>query len=239
MLKGLKKAAPFRALRLPDPINWLEPELMTGKAFEEAELRANAAGTCSLSALMCMETSRAYANIIHTMCKTLLPMANASQEELTALKAWRDNIRHEVAVWVDHIKTRFDMGAKLSAALFNKETEIIRQQMAKAPELAPAHTILLNSCFSQTRLFTDDARITKAMEAADKHRPFTPKSSYSSGQGYKPRGVGAVTSTYAHQARKPTQHRKPKAAKSPAKKSGKPQRPSASQQEARRPFSPR
>jgi hypothetical protein len=56
------------------------------------------------------------------MCKTLSPMANASQEELKALKAWRDDIRHEVADWVDHIKTASDMGAKLSAALFNKET---------------------------------------------------------------------------------------------------------------------
>jgi hypothetical protein len=87
-------------------------------------------------------------------CARLSPMANASQEELTALKAWRDNICCEVADLVDHVKTRSDMGAKLSAALFNKETEIIRQQMAKAPELAPARTILLNSCPSQTRLFT-------------------------------------------------------------------------------------
>jgi hypothetical protein len=122
-----------------------------------------------------------------------------------------------VADWVDHVKTRCDVGAKLCAALFNKETEITRQQMARAPELAPAHTILLNNCPSQTSLFTEDARIIKAMEAADKHRPFAPKSSYSSDRGYKPRGAGAVTSTYVH-ARKMTQHRKPKAAKSLGKK---------------------
>jgi hypothetical protein len=103
-----------------------------------------------------------------------------------------------VANWVDHVKTRSDVGTKLPTALFNKETEIIRQQMARAPKQAPARTILLNSCPSQMRLFTDDARITKAMEAADKHRPFAPKSSYSTGRGYKPRGAGAVTSTYAH-----------------------------------------
>jgi hypothetical protein len=114
------------------------------------------------------------------------------------------------------------MGANFSTALFNKKTEIIRQQMAKAPELVPARTILLNSCPSQTQLLTDDTRITKAMETADKHQPFAPKSSYSNGRGYKPGGVGAVTSTYAHQARKPTHIRKPKAAKSPAKKSGNP-----------------
>jgi hypothetical protein len=50
MLRGRKKAAPFRALRLPDTINW--PELMKGKAFEDSELRVNAAGTCCLSALV-------------------------------------------------------------------------------------------------------------------------------------------------------------------------------------------
>jgi hypothetical protein len=110
MLKGHKKAVPFRFLRLPDPINWLEPQLMKGKAFEDAELRANAAGTCGLSALTCVETSRAHASIIHTMCKNLPPMANASQKELKALNAWRDDIRHEVADWVYHIKTRSDVG---------------------------------------------------------------------------------------------------------------------------------
>jgi hypothetical protein len=51
MLKGRKKAEPFRALRLPDTFNWLEPELR-GKTFEDSELRANAAGTCGLSALL-------------------------------------------------------------------------------------------------------------------------------------------------------------------------------------------
>jgi hypothetical protein len=102
-------------------------------------------------------------------------MANASQEVLNALKAWRDDIRQEVTDWVDHIKTASDVGAKLSTALFNKEMENIRQQMAKAPELAPVRTILLNSCPSLTHLFTDNARITKAIEAADKHRPFAPK----------------------------------------------------------------
>jgi hypothetical protein len=52
MLKGWKKAEPFRALRLPDTINWLKPELMKGKTFEDSELRANAAGMCGLSALV-------------------------------------------------------------------------------------------------------------------------------------------------------------------------------------------
>jgi hypothetical protein len=138
-----------------------------------------------------------------------------------SLKAWRDDIRQEVADWGDHIKTASDVGAKLSAALFNKETENIRQQMARAPKLAPACTILLNSCPSQTRLFTDDARITKAMEAADKHRPFGPKSSYRSGRDLNSRGAGMVTSKYAP-AHKTTPYRKHKAAKSPIKKSGNP-----------------
>jgi hypothetical protein len=146
-------------------------------------------------------------------------MANASQQELKAWKAWRDNIRQEVADWVNHIKTASDVGSKLSAALFNKETEIIRKQMARAPKLAPARTILLNSCPSHTRLFTDDVRITKAMEVADKHRPFAPKSSYRS--GFNSRGAGKVMLKYAP-VRKPTPYRKHKAAKSSIKKSENP-----------------
>jgi hypothetical protein len=59
---------------------------MRGKAFEDSELRANAAGTCSLSILTCAETSHAHASNIHTMCKTVPPMANASQKELNTLE---------------------------------------------------------------------------------------------------------------------------------------------------------
>jgi hypothetical protein len=107
----------------------------------------------AVSALTCLETSRAHASNIHTMCKSLPPMANASQEDLSALKAWRDEIRREAAEWLDHVKIRSDVGAKLSAALFNKETDVIRQQMAKAPELAPARTILVHSSPTPTHLF--------------------------------------------------------------------------------------
>jgi hypothetical protein len=108
-------------------------------------------------------------------------MVNASQEELSVLKAWRDDICREAAKWLDHIKIRSDVGAKLSVAFFNKETDVMRQQMAKAPELAPARTILLHSSPTQTHLFSDNARVTKAMEATDKHRTYAPKSSYNSG----------------------------------------------------------
>jgi vacuolar-type H+-ATPase subunit E/Vma4 len=127
-------------------------------------------------------------------------MANASQEELAALKAWMDEIRREANKWLDHIKIRPDVGAKLSAALFKKETDVIRQQMVNASQLAPARSILLHSTPTLTRLFSDDARVTKVMEAADKHQPYAPKSSYNSGRGYKPRGAGAVTLTYASSA---------------------------------------
>jgi hypothetical protein len=70
------------------------------------------------------------------------------------------------------------VGAKLSAALFNKETDFIRQELAKAPQLTPARFILLHSSPTLTRLFSDDARVIRAMEAADKHRPYAPKSFY-------------------------------------------------------------
>jgi hypothetical protein len=72
------------------------------------------------------------------MCKTLPPMANASQEELNALKAWRDDIRQEVTNWVNHIKIASDVGAKLSAALFNKETENIRQKWLRPLNWPPS-----------------------------------------------------------------------------------------------------
>jgi hypothetical protein len=96
LLKDRKKEAHFRALRLPDSINWLEPELMKGKTLEEAELRANTAGMCSLSALTCLEMSRAHAGKTHTICKSLPPLTNASKEDVAASKAWRDDICAEV-----------------------------------------------------------------------------------------------------------------------------------------------
>jgi hypothetical protein len=222
MLQGQKKAEPFRSLKREYSINWLEPELMKGKAFEDSELRANAAGMCGLAALTCAETSRAHASIIHATCKTFLPLPNASQEESNALKAWRDDVSQEVTDWVNHIKVASDVGAKLSAALFNKEMETIRQQLAKSTELAPARTILLNSGPSQMCLLSDDKRIAKAMEATDKQRPYAPKPTFNRSCGFKPRGAGMVTSAYSPAGRM-TPYQKPKAAKSPVpKKSGNP-----------------
>jgi hypothetical protein len=176
------------------------------------ELQANAALTCA-------KTSRAHASRIHTTCKTLPPLANASQEELNGLKAWRDGICQEVTNWVAHIKIASDVSTKLSAALFNKEMENIHQQMAKSAELAPARTILLDSGPSQTHLFTDDARIAKAMEAADKHQPYAPKPTFNRSRGFKP--AGKVMLAYAPVG-KTTPYRKPNAAKSPIKKSQNP-----------------
>jgi hypothetical protein len=193
MLQGQAKAELFRSLKLCDSINWLKPELKKGKAFEDAEFQANAAGMCGLAALTCAESSRAHASRIHATCKTLPSLPNASQEELNALRAWRDDIQQEVTDWSAHIKIASDVGAKLSADLFNKETETICQQLAKSAELAPACTILLNSGLSQTRLFSDDKRIAKAMGVADKQRPYTPKPIFNRSRSFKPRGAGKVT----------------------------------------------
>jgi hypothetical protein len=122
-----------------------------------------------------------------------------------------------VTDWVAHIKIASDVSAKLSAALFNKEIETIHQQFAKSVELAPAHTVLLNSGPSQMRLFSDNKRIAKATEAAVKQWPYTPKPTFNRSCGFKPRGAGTVTSAYAP-ARKTTPYQKPKAAKSPVPK---------------------
>jgi hypothetical protein len=149
-------------------------------------------------------------------------LPNTSQEELDALRAWRDDIRQEVTSWNTHIKIALDVGEKLSAGIFNKETKAIRQQLARSAELAPACTILLNSSLSQTLLFSDDKKIAKAMEPADRQQSYAPKPTFNRSSGFKFRGVGKVTSTYAH-ARKTTPYQKPKAFKSPvAKKSGNP-----------------
>jgi hypothetical protein len=150
------------------------------------------------------------------------PLPNASQEELDALCAWRDDICQEVTAWNTHIKVASDVSTKLSAGIFNKETETIRQQLAKSAKLAPARTILLNSAPSQMLLFSDDKRITKAMEAADKLRPYARKPTFNRSCGFKSSGAGKVISAYAP-VRKTTPYQKPKAAKSPvAKKLGNP-----------------
>jgi hypothetical protein len=132
-------------LELPESIAYLGPKLKKGKTFEDAELQANAAGTCGLLALTCAELSRAHANKINSACKTLPPLINTSQEELDELQAWRDGISQDVASWNSHIKIASDVGAKLSEGIFNKETEAIRQQLAKSVELEPIRNILLNS----------------------------------------------------------------------------------------------
>jgi hypothetical protein len=93
MVQDQEQAQQFNPLELPDSIAYMSPKLKNGKAFEDAELRANAAGTCGLAALTCAESSRTFANKINSAYKApLLPLLNASQEELDELKAWRDDI---------------------------------------------------------------------------------------------------------------------------------------------------
>jgi hypothetical protein len=101
------------------------------------------------------------------------------------------------------------MGAKLYAGILSKETETIHQQLARSAKLALARTILLNSAPSQTLLFSNDKRIAKAMQAADKQRPYAPKPTFNRSHGFKSRGAGKVTSAYAP-ACKTTPYQKPK-----------------------------
>jgi hypothetical protein len=137
MLQDQEQAQQFKSLELPDSIAYLGPKLKKGKAFEDAELRANAAGTCGLAALTGAESSRTFANKINSTCKApLLPSLGASQVELDELKAWRDDIRQDVAAWNSHIKIASDVGAKLAARIFNMEMEAIRQLMAKSFDLS-------------------------------------------------------------------------------------------------------
>jgi hypothetical protein len=148
------------------------------------------------------------------------PLTNDPKEDVAALKAWRDSIRLKAKEWLQHVQVRSDVRAKLLAALFSKEKQFICQELAKAPRLATA--ILLHSPSTMTHLFLDNARVLKAMDAADKHRPLVPKSSYNSSRSVKPWGAGAVTTTFAHQGQKPHQRQKAKAAKYLPKKAENP-----------------
>jgi hypothetical protein len=219
---GPEKGSSFQSLKLPESFDWLQPQLMKGKTLDDAEARAYAPGTCGLSAQTCLETSRAHADQINALCKSLPPLTDDPKEDVAALKAWRDSIRMKAKEWLHHVQVHSDVGAKLLAALFSKETQFICQELAKAPRLALAKSILLRSSPTTTHLFSDNARVIKAIDAADKHRPFVPKSSYNCSRSIKPWGAGTVTMTSAHQGQKPYQRQKAKAAKYPSKKAGNP-----------------
>jgi hypothetical protein len=95
------------------------------------------------------------------------------------------------------------MGAKLAAALFQKETQFMKNEVAKAPRLAPAKSILLRSAPTATHLFSDNKKVRKAMEAAEKHRhfssrPYVPKTPYFSSGSGKSWGTGAAKTASAH-----------------------------------------
>jgi hypothetical protein len=107
--------------------------------------------------LTCLKTSRAHAAQIHASCKSIPPLTDDPREDVAALKAWRDSIRVKAKEWLHQVRS--DMGAKLSAALFSKETHFICQELAKTPRLAPAKSILLRSSPTTTHLFSDNARV--------------------------------------------------------------------------------
>jgi hypothetical protein len=209
ILQNRRKEAPFRALKLPESIDWLEPEVMKGKNLEDAEARANAASTCGFSALTCLKISRAHALKIDGLCKALPPLIGDPKEDATTMKAWRDSIRAKAKEWLHHIQIRSDVGAQLAASLFSRETQFIRQEVAKAPRLAPAKSILLRSAPTVTHLFSDNDKVRKAMEAADKHRPSVSKPPYHGSGSNKSWGTGAAR-TSAHQGQKPQQRHEKK-----------------------------
>jgi hypothetical protein len=120
MLQNQKQTQQFKSLELPDSIAYLGPKLKKGKAFEDAELRANVAGACGLAVVTCAESSRAFANKINSACKALLPLLGASQEELDELKAWRDDVCQDVAAWNSHIKITSDVGEKPGSGHFQQ-----------------------------------------------------------------------------------------------------------------------
>jgi hypothetical protein len=202
-------------LKLPDSIDWLELEVMKGKTLEDAETQANVAGTYGFSALSCLETSRAHALKIDGLCKALPPLTGNLKEDATAMKAWRDSVCAKSKEWLHHIQIRSDVGAKLAAALFRKETQFIRQEVAKAPRLAPAKSILLCSAPTVTHLFSDNEKVRKSMEAAEKHCPYTPKPFvsktpyYGSGSS-KSWGSSAAKTASAHQGQKTQQRQETK-----------------------------
>jgi hypothetical protein len=146
--------------------------------------------------------------MIDSLCKALPPLTGDPKEDATAMKAWRDSIRAKSKEW---LQIRADVGAKLAAALFRRETQFIRQEVAKAPRLAPAKSILLRSVPTATHLFLVN-KVCKAMEAADKHRASVPKPPYHSSSSCKSWGTGAVK-TSAHQGQKPQQRQEKKGAK--------------------------
>jgi hypothetical protein len=199
---------------------------MKGKALQDAETRANMAGTYSFSALSCLETSRAHALKIDSLCKALPPLTGDLKEDATAMKAWRDDVRAKYKEWLSHIQIRSDVGVKLAAALFRKETQFMRQEVAKAPRLAPVKFILLRSAPTATHLFSDNEKVRKAMEAAEKHRsytprPYIPKTSFYSSGSSKSWGMGTAKMASAHQGQK-TQHRQDKKKGAKYQKSGNP-----------------
>jgi hypothetical protein len=157
-LQNRKKEAPFRALSLPGSIDWLEADVMKGRALADAETRANMAGTFVFLALSCLETSRAHAMRIDGLCKELPTLTGDIKEDTTAMKAWRDKVRTKSKEWLGHVQIRSDMGAKLAAALFQKETQFMRNEVAKAPCLAPAKSIPLCSAPTVTHLFSDNEK---------------------------------------------------------------------------------
>jgi hypothetical protein len=142
-------------LSLPSSIDWLKADVLKGRALADAESRANMAGTFGFLALSCLETSRAHSIKIDGLSGDI-------KEDTTAMKAWRDEVRAKSKEWLGHIQIRSDMGAKLAAALFQKETQFMRNEVAKAPRLVPAKSILPTA----THLFSDNEKICKAMESA-------------------------------------------------------------------------
>jgi hypothetical protein len=98
ILQGLRKEAPFRALKLPDSIDWLEPELMRGKTLAQ----------CTRSSLDGRKFSFNYIYVARSICSanfnSSVSIVIGILELLGALHYFPSNV---------HLKAYFDMQIRL------------------------------------------------------------------------------------------------------------------------------
>jgi hypothetical protein len=82
-----------------------------------------------------------------------------------------------VSLWRHHVEDRAEVGAKLAAGLFNRESDIMRNLMVKSSDLAAAKDLLLSQGLTEEHLFRNMAGVTKALKEAKlqgKRFPYQP-----------------------------------------------------------------
>jgi hypothetical protein len=187
-------SAPFRAFLFPTCLLHAEADLKPRKAFKDASLRTNAAGTCGLALIRCGELAFAVLGKDSTlMTKIKDACSGESPQDVDSLLSILRDTHEELSEVRKEVSKISNVGSRITAGSFIQGIEDLRHLVWESTAAKPIRPTLELCKPSLSHLFGDNTRIEKALEAA-KFKPYQATS-------YRPKSSSHPCSSNAQEGR--------------------------------------